>query len=443
VDEIDVFWPPCEAPTGLRDVFQSELPDVSLLATVIRDHVSSQVDEEPVDGAPMLAFSDDYALPREHTLNVRGHDCNPDDVEHCPHHGALTDGKSMSVCVKIEKYKTPEMKDDSLLNYRTAASKGHIPLVDNHQVPLELCLCCEHCLLQGKCYCFPWNLDNSVFGSRKRLSESKTYWDSYEVVEGMFDNDWARLLSDGPRGRFVQLMTAGGKAPHTMMADIKQVVYNNFDMMQKVFTYYTFLGTGGRGKLTMSSNEWNQFIKEARIIDQQSLRCKRSDTDMVFQTANAILGFDKIPKDEEDLRSHKNEPDFPMRDRKTLSVLYDMHGLMRFEFVAAMLKVGLFGAHSGLFRNIRGKFREPLGKIQGIFSLFREHSALHDMHGLIRFKFIAATCKVGPFMGHSGDIQGTFGQHLGNIHGTFGEHSVHLWNILFSTICIAFIVLIL
>ena len=42
IDEVDVFWPPCEAPTGLRDIFQSCLPDVSFMVGIVTHRVRAR-----------------------------------------------------------------------------------------------------------------------------------------------------------------------------------------------------------------------------------------------------------------------------------------------------------------------------------------------------------------------------------------------------------------
>mmetsp|Transcript_162 Transcript_162/g.285 ORF Transcript_162/g.285 Transcript_162/m.285 type:complete len:419 (-) Transcript_162:211-1467(-) len=143
-------------------------------------------------------------------------------------------------------------------------------------------------------------------------------------------------MSDGQAGRFVKMIARSYKSAATA-EQVQLALYKNFDMLTKLFSYYSFLATSERGRLTMTKNEWNQFLLDAKILDKSSGRCRKADADNVFVAANRILGVDTV------LQHGKSEDQLvSLRDRRTLAVKYDLHGLHRFQFVAALIQLGIY-----------------------------------------------------------------------------------------------------
>lgn len=79
------------------------------------------------------------------------------------------------------------------------------------------------------------------------------------------------------------------------------------------------------------------MLQDAKILDKSSGRCRKADADNVFVAANRILGVDTV------LQHGKSEDQLvSLRDRRTLAVKYDLHGLHRFQFVAALIQLGIY-----------------------------------------------------------------------------------------------------
>eukprot|EP00854_Cymbomonas_tetramitiformis_P001919 gene1919-2601_t len=220
--------------------------------------------------------------PGKHTMNIVAHACT--NCPGCKKHGHIS-AAPMKMCVQLIRHEDVPTTDISQYipaNRPQIYEQLSMPVGNSPLAVLTSAMTKE-----------PWELDNSVFAPRKEEAECRDYWDSEKVTRDMFEIDWQLLTSEGPKGRFVSMIT--NRFRNLDMAElVKSMARQHYDLICRVYDYYCCLGSGGN-HFSMQTNEWTMFLKEAEVLDNgMKSRTKRADCDQIFQLINQII---QVPKD--------------------------------------------------------------------------------------------------------------------------------------------------
>ncbi|KAK3237286.1 hypothetical protein CYMTET_52626 [Cymbomonas tetramitiformis] len=163
-----------------------------------------------------------------------------------------------------------------------------------------------------------WTLPKSIFAPRQRESDARDFYDTPAVMKKQLNMDWQRAIKQDRFSQFVsreskRLKVEGEKETDAIRECIEMYYHSCF---MPGFTYYGAMGTGG--EFSMQLNEFTALIDEAGIPDPASDKCKRSDCDTLFITANV--------EDDKNSIEGKNNDD---------------NSLTRFEFVEVLVRLAV------------------------------------------------------------------------------------------------------
>eukprot|EP00943_MAST-04B_sp_MAST-4B-sp1_P009198 g9198.t1 len=161
-----------------------------------------------------------------------------------------------------------------------------------------------------------WTLDESVFGPRKRITDSKDFYDTPKVKKKAFKIDWANATA---KKRFVNFILRedddGGKEE---LYEVRDVIWECYDIIMDAYEFYSVAGSSLSSCYTITLNSYSDFVADCKIPDNKSKTCKRKDLDTIFIVANV----------EEDKSSKVNKTN-------------DDRALMRFEFLEVVIRIAV------------------------------------------------------------------------------------------------------
>jgi hypothetical protein len=138
----------------------------------------------------------------------------------------------------------------------------------------------------------PWTLETSIWAGRAAWADSKTFWDTDEVMERRFANDWQILLAYGVRKLVLRFddgeSGSSGDDSADEVEDVRQVLWENDRTVQRIFTLYAS-ACGVIQWITL--NAWSEFMDDFRLVSKGSKAMKRSDCDRTFLAVNARGAF--------------------------------------------------------------------------------------------------------------------------------------------------------
>eukprot|EP00210_Caulerpa_lentillifera_P000601 g582.t1 len=165
----------------------------------------------------------------------------------------------------------------------------------------------------------PWTLPNSIFKPRLRESDSRDFFDTSKVLQTSFERDWKRCCK---KEKFTSMISREAKGmghggqgldENQIIEDLRKVLKDNYWSLCSAFLYYAATGNGDPFHLSL--NSYTSFLDEASIVDAST---KRSDCDTIFIISNFV--------------PDKKAPEH---------VVNNEQALMRFEFVEAIVRIGI------------------------------------------------------------------------------------------------------
>ena len=161
-----------------------------------------------------------------------------------------------------------------------------------------------------------WTLDESVFAPRKRLSDSRDFYDTPKIKKKAFKIDWANATG---KKRFVNFILRedddGGKEE---LYEVRDVIWECYDTIMDAYEFYSVAGSSISSVYSITLNSYSDFVADCKIPDNKSKTCKRKDLDTIFIVANV----------EEDKSSKVNKAN-------------DDRALMRFEFLEVVIRIAV------------------------------------------------------------------------------------------------------
>ena len=139
----------------------------------------------------------------------------------------------------------------------------------------------------------PWSLSRSIWAPRARYADSKSLWDTDAVELQRFESDWRYCLIMNLAKTILKLddgvddgedEAKGEEEASDEVEDVKEVLWEFHDLLAQLFVHYAASGNDMHG---VELNNWSDFTDDFKLVDKQSVACKRGDFDRLFIASNA------------------------------------------------------------------------------------------------------------------------------------------------------------
>ncbi|KAK9816567.1 hypothetical protein WJX72_002063 [[Myrmecia] bisecta] len=279
VDEVEVppSHPP-QRPTSVPQALQQNMPLASIL-DVISKPPGSAPSFTPYKPVPRLV-----PLPPGHSLAVK----HPESLDAAAFGDLREDNPQMMLVAKRITDKVVKIREEKL----------DVKVEEQRE---------------------PWTLPASVFKPRAKESDARNYTDTAATMDRMFEADWARACE---KEKFTSMILRENKTGKTGLDDkaalkeVHDMLKKHFQMLYSCFVFYGC--SGGSDTFHIGLNAFTAFLDDCKIPDPESQSVKRSDCDTVFIVANF-------------------QPD----KKSPACLVNDEHALMRFEFLEAVVRLGI------------------------------------------------------------------------------------------------------
>ena len=148
----------------------------------------------------------------------------------------------------------------------------------------------------------PWTLESSIWAGRAAWADSKTFWDTDEVLQRRFANDWEILLAYGIRKLILRFddgeSGSSGDDESDEVDDVRRVFWECQRSIVRIFSWYAS-ACGAIQWLTL--NAWSEFVDDFQLVSKNSKAMKRSDCDRTFMAVNARGAFVRGRQDQKSL----------------------------------------------------------------------------------------------------------------------------------------------
>lgn len=165
----------------------------------------------------------------------------------------------------------------------------------------------------------PWTLPMSIFKPRAKESDARTFHDNEQVMEKMFERDWARACG---KEKFTSMMARENKSckepkdDKQMLNEVHDVLLEYYQLWFSAFMYFAAMGSND--PYHMPLNAYTTFLDESMIADSDSQFIKRSDCDTIFIVCNF-------------------QP-----DKKSAEAAVNVeNAMMRYEFLESLVRAGI------------------------------------------------------------------------------------------------------
>lgn len=175
----------------------------------------------------------------------------------------------------------------------------------------------------------PWlpvdELDMSIFGSRKRDSDGRSFYTPPTLTERSFEIDWSRLNSERFRSFLEKTDGANIEGVDNTMQEVKEVLLKHRAAIYSAYSYYCVTATIRvyDGFVLGCDSGLQVFAADTKILDEKSEHCKREHIKLLFMYANQEDRRTRDPKQQ--LASQVNA------DR----------ALLRYEFIQVIVRLAI------------------------------------------------------------------------------------------------------
>ena len=132
-----------------------------------------------------------------------------------------------------------------------------------------------------------WTLEKSIWGPRAK-SDSRSFWDSDELMRRKFEKDWARLKVRGLH-KYIQRVDDGDDDDDDDLDevdDVAETLWSFYRLVHLIFDFYAAQSSGG-GLDSITLNPYADFVRDAKILVEKSSTCSSNHLDMLFIAVNA------------------------------------------------------------------------------------------------------------------------------------------------------------
>ena len=159
-----------------------------------------------------------------------------------------------------------------------------------------------------------WSLDDTFWIHRKNWCDSRDYYDTNSVKQLKIDGDLARALKGGLSDFISEyndptqapVERAGGSTPMTEeeeekarkaeeIRELRKVFWDNCSTFNALFDIYAALG--GDSILDLSLNEFLEFLKDCRLVNEKSKTMNKAEMSKLFNSVDgSAAGSDNSDK---------------------------------------------------------------------------------------------------------------------------------------------------
>mmetsp|Transcript_41878 Transcript_41878/g.125343 ORF Transcript_41878/g.125343 Transcript_41878/m.125343 type:complete len:890 (-) Transcript_41878:2379-5048(-) len=137
-----------------------------------------------------------------------------------------------------------------------------------------------------------WELQKSIFWTRRKECESRSCYDTDAVMANQFQLDWARIAEKSRFRRLVGRTDAAVSQDNQRLegelAEVRQELDNYKAALRSIFNYYCVTSgpMDSTSFLSMGLNTWLQFCNDTGITDNSQRGCSTADLSNVFIAVN-------------------------------------------------------------------------------------------------------------------------------------------------------------
>jgi len=172
----------------------------------------------------------------------------------------------------------------------------------------------------------------SIWAPRAKWADSKSVYDTDEVIAQRFTNDWNRALELG----IVKMVLTydddaaqddDGDGVPDEVVEVGTVLWENAELYFAIFSYYASIGGD---VYSLGLNDWSLLTSEFGLVQKKSQFCKRSDMDQLFLAVDLAAALVEKKKK-------------AMSKLGSISASHDdkTKALNRVEFVAALVMLSI------------------------------------------------------------------------------------------------------
>jgi len=132
-----------------------------------------------------------------------------------------------------------------------------------------------------------WKIEESVWATRPKETDSRDFWDNEKVYEKGHVVDWTKLQA---KEKFMNFLDREAtkhktkKTPEEVKEAVATSIRKEWELISKMYRYYSCLSSHKPSGMPL--NDWTELLMTVEIPNNESAHCKVSDCDTIFITAN-------------------------------------------------------------------------------------------------------------------------------------------------------------
>ncbi|CAM9993975.1 unnamed protein product, partial [Choristocarpus tenellus] len=114
----------------------------------------------------------------------------------------------------------------------------------------------------------------SIFGPRRKETESKSYLDTDRIVRKALEVDHSRMLKEERLHKWIARtdvsVAQGNKTTNESLTEVKEVFAAYYKAFLSIFNYYCLTSSQtGRGAFSIQVNQYSRMMQEAHLPDEK------------------------------------------------------------------------------------------------------------------------------------------------------------------------------
>ena len=165
----------------------------------------------------------------------------------------------------------------------------------------------------------PWDITKSIFGDRRQLADSRSFYDTPKVIKRALEKDFDRMLSEPRIAKLIAKEDSGvksGESIESELAEIKESLTPLYETIMDAFEYYCLLSNNHTTNcFVMGELSFTRFCNDCKMVDSKlsSEGCQQ-----------AFIGVN--------VETNKNSQESKLNDDKCL---------MRMEFIEIIIRFAI------------------------------------------------------------------------------------------------------
>ena len=167
----------------------------------------------------------------------------------------------------------------------------------------------------------PFILEKSIFAPRAKLSDGHSFYTPRSITQRAFNIDWSRCNTPHFRQLIAREDDGGFVTADIELTEVRDALLESHQMLYSAYTYYCALDGHADGHV-MGMGVYFEFLRDARLIVQDSEYCNTKVYEEIFRAANIEVKGNTI-------------------EQRELNQKNDDQALMRFEFLQIIVRIAI------------------------------------------------------------------------------------------------------